>query len=92
MEPAARTSYRDPFVQASIKAGEKVFGKRSVVKVSEAGTGPLFVFTRRYGAPAIMIGVSPPDNAMHAPNENIRIDLFEKGMYWLAETIENYVS
>jgi acetylornithine deacetylase/succinyl-diaminopimelate desuccinylase-like protein len=92
MEPAARTSYRDPFVQASIRAGEKVFGKTSVVKVSEAGTGPLYVFTRRYGAPAIMIGVSPPDNAMHAPNENIRIDLFEKGLHWLAETIEGYVS
>jgi acetylornithine deacetylase/succinyl-diaminopimelate desuccinylase-like protein len=92
MEPAARTNYRDPFVQASIKAGEEVFGKSSVVKVSEAGTGPLYVFTRRYGAPAIMIGVSPPDNAMHAPNENIRIDLFEKGIHWLAGTIERYVS
>ncbi len=92
MEPAARTSFRDPFVQASIRAGETVFGKKSVVKVSEAGTGPLYVFTRRYGAPAIMIGVSPPDNGMHAPNENIRIDLFEKGIQWLAETIENYVS
>ena len=92
MEPAARTSYRDPFVQASIKAGETVFGKKSVVKVSEAGTGPLYVFTRRYHAPAVMIGVSPPDNAIHAPNENIRIDLFEKGIHWLAQTIQNYVS
>ncbi len=92
MEPAARTNYRDPFVLASIKAGERVFGKKSVVKVSEAGTGPLYVFTRRYGAPAIMIGVSPHDNAIHAPNENIRIDLFEKGILWLAGTIESYVS
>ncbi len=92
LEPAARTSHRDPFVQASIKAGEKVFGKRSVVKLSEAGTGPLYVFTRRYNVPAVSIGVSPPDNAMHAPNESIRLDLFEKGILWLAETTETYLA
>jgi len=92
MEPAARTSYRDPFAQASIKAGERVFGKKSVVRLSEPGTGPLFVFTSRYGVPAVSIGVSPPDHGMHAPNENIRLDLFEKGILWLAETIETYLS
>ncbi len=91
MEPAARTSFRDPFAQASIKAGESIFGKKSVVKLSESGTGPLYVFTRRYKIPAVSIGISPPDNAIHAPNENIRLDLFEKGILWLAEAAETYL-
>lgn len=92
VEPAARTSFKDPFVQACERAAEKVYGKKGVVKISEAGTGPLYVFTKRYGVPAIMIGVSPHDNFAHAPNENIRIDLLEKGMIWMAETIETYIS
>src|SRR5207302_9092792 len=53
MEPAARTSFRDPFAQASIRGGESVFGKKSVVRLSEPGTGPLFVFTQRYKIPAV---------------------------------------
>jgi hypothetical protein len=28
---------------------------------------------------------------MHAPNENLRIDLLEKGILWIAETIEGFV-
>ena len=92
MEPAARTSFRDPFAQASIRGGESVFGKKSVVRLSEPGTGPLYVFTQRYKIPAVSIGVSPPDNAIHAPNESIRLDLFEKGILWLAESTRTYLA
>jgi acetylornithine deacetylase/succinyl-diaminopimelate desuccinylase-like protein len=92
MEPAARANYRDPLVQSSIRAGEEVYGKKPVIELSSAGTGPLYVFTRGYGIPAIDIGISPPDAAMHAPNENIRLDLFEKGMLWIGQTLENYLA
>jgi acetylornithine deacetylase/succinyl-diaminopimelate desuccinylase-like protein len=92
MEPAARTSYRDPWASAAIKAGEEVYGMKSVIELSSPGTGPLYVFTKRYGVPSLDIGVSPHDAALHAPNENIRLDLLEKGMVWIAQTIENYLS
>ena len=91
MEPAARTDYRDPWAKAAIKAGEEVYGKKSIVELSSPGTGPLYVFSRRYGAPAIEIGISPHDAALHAPNENIRLDLLEKGMLWIGSTIEEYL-
>ncbi len=92
MEPAARTSYKDPLAQASIKAAEEVYGKKPVIEVSRAGTGPLYVFTRRYGIPGIDIGISPPDAALHASNESIRLDLFEKGMLWIGQTLEKYLA
>jgi acetylornithine deacetylase/succinyl-diaminopimelate desuccinylase-like protein len=92
MEPAARTNYKDPWAQAAIKAGEEVYGKKSITELSSPGTGPLYIFTRRYGVPAIDVGVSPHDAAVHAPNENIRLDLFEKGMFWIAQTLEYYLS
>lgn len=90
MVPPARTSHKNPFAQATIKAGEAVYGKKSVVRLSSAGVGPLYVFQRRYGTPSVSIGVSAPDSRMHAPNENLRLDLLEKGILWLAETIESW--
>jgi acetylornithine deacetylase/succinyl-diaminopimelate desuccinylase-like protein len=89
-EPAARTPYTHPFAQSAMKAAEAVYGKKPVVRLSSPGTGPLYIFTRRYKMPSVDIGVSAEGNAMHAPNENLRLDLLEKGMYWIAETIERY--
>jgi acetylornithine deacetylase/succinyl-diaminopimelate desuccinylase-like protein len=91
MEPAARTSYKSAFAQASIKAAKEVFALEPGIELSSAGTGPLYVFTRRYGVPALEIGVSPVDAAIHSPNENIRLDFLEKGMLWIAGTIQNYL-
>jgi len=91
-EPAARTSYKSPWAKAATDAGEEVFKVKPVVEISSAGTGPLHVFTRRYGAPAIDLGFSPHDDAIHAPNENIRLDYLENGMLWLGQTIENYIA
>ncbi len=92
MEPAARTSYKSSWASAAISAAEETFKMKPVVEISSAGTGPLYVFTRRYGADAIDMGFSPFDDAIHAPNENIRLDYLEKGMLWIGQTIENYIS
>lgn len=92
MEPAARTSYTSPWAQSAIKAAHQVFGVRPVIELSSAGTGPLYVFTRRYGTDAVDLGFAPFDDAIHAPNENIRLDYLEKGMIWMGQTFENYLS
>ncbi|HXW36312.1 MAG TPA: M20/M25/M40 family metallo-hydrolase [Nitrososphaerales archaeon] len=91
LEPAARTTYKDPFVQAAVSAGEKVWKKKPTIKLSEAGTGPFYVFTKTYAEPAIAIGVSASDAGMHSPNENLRLDYLRNGILWFAETIENYL-
>jgi acetylornithine deacetylase/succinyl-diaminopimelate desuccinylase-like protein len=91
MEPAARTSYKSPWAKAAVAAAEEVFQVKPVIEVSSAGTGPLYVFTRRYGSDAVDLGFAPHDDAIHAPNENIRLDYLEKGMLWVGQTIENYL-
>ena len=88
MEPAARTSYKHPFAQAAIKAAEKTYGKKPVVELGSAGTGPLYLFTRRYNMPSVDIGVSAIDGGIHAPNENLKLENLRKGMIWIAETME----
>ena len=52
----------------------------------------MYVIAKRYKIPAVSIGVSAPDSGMHAPNENLRIDLLEKGILWISETIAGYVN
>ena len=92
MEPAARTSYRSEFAQAAIKGAKEVFQKEPVLELSSAGTGPLYIFTRRYGVAGLDIGVSSIDSAPHSPNESLRLDFLEKGMLWLGQTMENFLS
>jgi len=88
MEPAARTSYKHAFAQAAIKAAQKVYGKEPIVELGSPGTGPLYLFTRKYGMPSVDIGVSALDGGIHAPNENLKLENMRKGMLWIAETME----
>ncbi len=90
-EPGARTPVSDPWAKAAISAGEAVYGKKSVVELCSPGTSPMYVIMNRYKAPVVSIGVSPSDASLHAPNENIRLDLLEKGMLWIAQAIDNYL-
>ncbi|HYB06664.1 MAG TPA: M20/M25/M40 family metallo-hydrolase [Nitrososphaerales archaeon] len=88
MEPAARTSYKHPFAQAAIRAAENIYGKRPIVELGSPGTGPLYLFTRRYGMPSVDIGVSALDGGIHAPNENLKLEDLRRGMCWIGETME----
>jgi len=90
MEPAARTPYGHPFAQAAIKAAEKVYGRKPIVELGSPGTGPLYLFTRKYGMPSVDIGVSAMDGAIHAPNENLKLENMRRGMLWIAEAMELY--
>jgi acetylornithine deacetylase/succinyl-diaminopimelate desuccinylase-like protein len=92
MEPAARTSYKHPFARAAIRAAEGVYGKKPIVQLGSPGTGPLYLFTRRYGMPSVDIGVSAEDGGIHAPNENLKLEDLRKGMLWIAETMELFAS
>ena len=91
-EPAARTSYKDPFAQAAIRAAERVYGKKPVVELGSPGTGPLYLFTKKYNMPSVDIGVSAIDGGIHAPNENLRLENLRKGMVWIGETMELFAA
>lgn len=91
-EPAARTSYRHPFAQAAIKAAEKTYGVRPIVELGSPGTGPLYLFTRKYRMPSVDIGVSSIDGGIHAPNEHLKLENLRKGMLWIAETMELFAA
>jgi acetylornithine deacetylase/succinyl-diaminopimelate desuccinylase-like protein len=76
-EAAARTKPSDPFVTIVKKSADEVFGK-SILNVSNAGTGPMHSFVKILNAPCISIGSTYIFSRIHSPNEFARIDLMKK--------------
>lgn len=87
-ERAKRTSHRAPIAVAARQAAEAVYATKPLVTVSSAGTGPMYLFE----APCVAIGGGSAFSHAHAPNENLRLDLFVKGMKWVADTVNRFAS
>ena len=87
-EKAKRTSHKAPISVAAQQAAAEVFGVKPVVTVSSAGTGPMYLFE----APCVAIGGGNPFSHAHAPNENLRLDLFVQGMKWVAATVDRFAA
>ncbi|MBS3926745.1 MAG: M20/M25/M40 family metallo-hydrolase [Nitrosarchaeum sp.] len=76
-EAAARTNPNDLFVTKVKEAADQSFGK-SIINVSNAGTGPMHSFVNVLHAPCISIGSTYMFARIHSPNEFTRIDLLKK--------------
>lgn len=76
-EAAARTDSREPFVKNVKTSADEIFGK-SILNVSNAGTGPMNSFVKFLKAPCISIGSTYIFSKIHSPNEFARIDLLKK--------------
>jgi acetylornithine deacetylase/succinyl-diaminopimelate desuccinylase-like protein len=76
-EAAARTNPTNPFVTKVKEAADQSFGK-SIINVSNAGTGPMHSFVNVLHAPCISIGSTYMFARIHSPNEFARIDLLKK--------------
>ena len=63
-----------------IAAARKVYRKEPVVMPSSGGTVPLAFFDDYLGSPLIAIPCGNPDEMNHAPNENMDLDMFIKGI------------
>ncbi len=76
-----------PFVDVVVDTAQEVYG-RPMVKVPMVGpSGPAYLFVHRLGLPTATAGIAYPGSRIHAPNENIRIDLFEKGARHIARIL-----
>ena len=86
---AARTPATDPFVSNVRDAADHVFG-RSILSISNAGTGPMHTFAEVLGAPCISIGSTFLFSRIHSPNEFARIDLLCKTTKCMCRIMENF--
>ena len=88
-EAAARTSSSDPFVTQVQDAANKSFGK-SILNVSNAGTGPMYSFVDILKAPCIAIGSTYMFARIHSPNEFARVDLLKKTTKCMCLIMQNF--
>ena len=85
-----KTPINDPFVKLVAKTAEKVYGKRAVVYPISAGSGPMHLFRNFLGYPVVSVGCSHPESNTHAPNENLKIKSFIKGIKFIATLISDF--
>ncbi len=88
-EAAARTNTSDSFVHDVKNAADKAFGK-SILNVSNAGTGPMHPFMEILNAPCISVGSTYMFSRIHSPNEFARIDLLKKTTKCICLIVENF--
>ena len=88
-EAAARTNSSDPFVNQVKDAADKSFGK-SILNVSNAGTGPMYPFIDILKAPCISIGSTYMFSKIHSPNEFARVDLLKKTTKCICLIMQNF--
>ena len=70
------SKFADPVIKAVLAAR----GVEPLLYPTSGGSLPNYVFTKTLGLPAFMVPYANADEANHAPNENIAIDCFIKGI------------
>lgn len=77
-EPPARTDPDDPFVNIVVDTAREVYGMPMQKVPMTGGSGPNYPFVHNLGLPVATAGLGYPETRAHAPNENIRLDLYLK--------------
>jgi acetylornithine deacetylase/succinyl-diaminopimelate desuccinylase-like protein len=91
-EAPARTDPDDPFVQQVIEAADGVYDHPMQVVPMVGGSGPNHIFIEALNLPVVTAGVGDPGSQMHAPNENVRLDLYLKGAKHIARILKSFSS
>ena len=75
-EAPARTDPDHPFIKLVCDTALDVYGKPMRIVPLSGGSGPNSPFIHDLGLPVASAGLGHPDGRGHAPNENIRLDLY----------------
>jgi acetylornithine deacetylase/succinyl-diaminopimelate desuccinylase-like protein len=77
-EIPARTDPDHPFIKLVVETAKDVFGVPMQIAPMVGGSGPNHPFVHDLNLPVASAGLGHPDTRAHAPNENIRLDLYLK--------------
>ncbi len=89
-DAAARTSPDDPFIQLVARSAEEVYEMPMQLVPMTGGSGPSHPFVHDLGLPVATGGIGHPETRAHAPNENVRIDLYLKHARHMARIINEF--
>lgn len=86
----AVTDPDDPFVRVVTETAVEVYGKPMLIIPSSGGSGPNSVVMEVLDVPILTAGAGHPDAQMHAPNENLRMDLYIKAARHFVRIVETF--
>ncbi|HEY57936.1 MAG TPA: dipeptidase [Anaerolineae bacterium] len=87
--PASITDRKSPWVQALAQAMEQVWGVRPAYK-REGGSIPVVAQIQEIlGKDSVLTGFGLPDGNLHAPNENLHLPTWRKGIMALVHFFYN---
>ncbi|MDP2995039.1 MAG: M20/M25/M40 family metallo-hydrolase [Anaerolineales bacterium] len=89
-EAPARTDPDDPFVRLVCDTAVEVYGVPMRILPMGGGSGPNAPFIHDLGLPVATAGLGHPDGRGHAPNENIRLDLYLKHAKHMARVMTEF--
>ncbi len=91
-EPPVKTDPDHPFVDLVVQTAEPVYGVPMQKVPMTGGSGPGYAFAHYLGVPIATAGLGYPGSNAHAPNENIRIDLYLKHARHMARVLAGFAS
>jgi acetylornithine deacetylase/succinyl-diaminopimelate desuccinylase-like protein len=89
-EPPARTDPDDAFIKIVVDTAEEVYETKMELVPMIGGSGPNYPFVHDLNLPVATAGLGYPDTRAHAPNENIRIDLYLKHARHMVRVIKEF--
>jgi acetylornithine deacetylase/succinyl-diaminopimelate desuccinylase-like protein len=88
IEPS-RTPIEHPAVEIIKCSIRQVYGEDPLVLPNTGASGPNYIFTGLLGQPCFLIPYATCDQNNHAPNENMNLESFFKGIYTGITLIQN---
>ncbi|MBX3049176.1 MAG: M20/M25/M40 family metallo-hydrolase [Anaerolineales bacterium] len=89
-EAPGRVDPRDPFIQLVANAAEGVYGWPQQIVPMSGASGPNHAFIHHLKLPVAAAGMGYPGGQVHAPNENIREDLYLKTTKHVARVVQQF--
>jgi acetylornithine deacetylase/succinyl-diaminopimelate desuccinylase-like protein len=86
-EKAGRTDPDDPFVALVLDAARDVYDLPPQVRPMIGGSGPNHAFIEHLKVPIVTLGGGYPGARAHAPDENIRVEDFVRGIKHMARVL-----
>jgi acetylornithine deacetylase/succinyl-diaminopimelate desuccinylase-like protein len=87
---AGRTDPDHPFIRMVVETARSVYGHSMDIVPLTGGSGPIYPFVHDLNLPVATSGVGYPGTQGHAPNENLRLDLYTKGSKHIARIIKAF--